>query len=126
MNTSDSTCTDWKFLLPLVRYLIECATGIYTGSMYHDSSLKRKGMYGEGVAFDSGLTLLQKTHGYTIRKKIVSILGSKVCHLNPYLFTMYLQWNCGSKVPDLPVRHAWVSQRVLFDMPRHVRLRQCL
>jgi len=38
---------------------------VYTGSLYDDSSLTRKGMYGEGVAFDAGLTLLQKSHGFT-------------------------------------------------------------
>ena len=28
----------------------------------------------------------------------------------------------GVKSADLPVRHAWVSQIVLFDMPKHVNL----
>ncbi|CAL4063682.1 unnamed protein product, partial [Meganyctiphanes norvegica] len=48
-----------------IRYLIESATGILTGSLYDDSSLTRKGMYGEGVVYDSGMTILQKSHGYT-------------------------------------------------------------
>ncbi|XP_045600125.2 uncharacterized protein [Procambarus clarkii] len=48
-----------------VRYLVEGATGIFTGSLYDDSSLTRKGMYGEGVIYDSGMTILQKSHGYT-------------------------------------------------------------
>lgn len=48
-----------------IRYLIEGATGIFTGSLYDDSSLIRKGMYGEGVMYNSGMTILQKSHGYT-------------------------------------------------------------
>lgn len=48
-----------------VRYLIEGATGIFTGSMYDDTSLMRKGLYGEGVMHDSGMTIVQKSHGYT-------------------------------------------------------------
>ena len=42
---------------------------------------------------------------------------------------IYLQCICsetvGVKSADFPVRLAWVSQRVLFHMPRDVRLRQC-
>ncbi|XP_071528311.1 uncharacterized protein [Panulirus ornatus] len=48
-----------------IRYLIEAATGIFTGSLYDDTSLTRKGMYGEGITYDSGMTILQKSHGYT-------------------------------------------------------------
>lgn len=48
-----------------IRYLIEGATGIFTGSLYDDTSLTRKGMYGEGIIYDSGMTILQKSHGYT-------------------------------------------------------------
>ncbi|KAK4300816.1 hypothetical protein Pmani_027007 [Petrolisthes manimaculis] len=48
-----------------IRYLIEGATGVFTGSFYDDNSLIRKGMYGEGIPYDSGMTVLQKTHGYT-------------------------------------------------------------
>ena len=32
-----------------LRYLIEAVTGRYTGSMYNDISLRKKGFYGEGV-----------------------------------------------------------------------------
>ncbi|XP_045113189.1 uncharacterized protein LOC123505642 isoform X3 [Portunus trituberculatus] len=48
-----------------VRYLIEGATGIFTGSMYDDTSLMMKGMYGEWVVHDSGMTVVQKSHGFT-------------------------------------------------------------
>ncbi|XP_076062905.1 uncharacterized protein LOC143037994 isoform X2 [Oratosquilla oratoria] len=48
-----------------VRYLIDSSTGIYTGSMYDDNSLTRRGMFGEGVPYDAGITILQKSHGYT-------------------------------------------------------------
>ena len=62
-----------------------------------------------------------KYHMATL-KQIVPSSVSKVCHLNPYLFTVYLQRETvGVKSADLSVRHAWVSQIVLFDMPKTVR-----
>ena len=48
-----------------LRYLIEGVTGYYTGSMYNDISLRKKGFYGEGVPADAGLVLTVKTHGHT-------------------------------------------------------------
>ncbi|KAK8379567.1 hypothetical protein O3P69_019481 [Scylla paramamosain] len=48
-----------------VRYLIEGATGIFTGSMYDDTSLMMKGMYGEWLVYNSGMTVVQKSHGFT-------------------------------------------------------------
>lgn len=48
-----------------VRYLIEGATGIFTGSMYDDTSLMMKGMYGEWMVYNSGMTVVQKSHGFT-------------------------------------------------------------
>ncbi|KAG0729118.1 WSC domain-containing protein 2 [Chionoecetes opilio] len=48
-----------------IRYLIEGATGLFTGSMYDDTSLTMKGLYGEALLYDSGMTVLQKSHGYT-------------------------------------------------------------
>ena len=60
------------------RYLIEGATGIYTGSLYDDTSLIRKGMYGEAVSYDTGMTLLQKTHGYTTGEEMKKEHASQV------------------------------------------------
>jgi len=51
-----------------LRYLIEAVTGRYTGSMYNDISLRKKGFYGEGVPQDAGLVLTVKTHGHTTEK----------------------------------------------------------
>jgi len=48
-----------------LRYLIEGITGYYTGSMYNDISIRKKGYYGEGVPADAGLVLTVKTHGHT-------------------------------------------------------------
>ena len=48
-----------------LRYLIEGITGYYTGSMYNDISLRKKGFYGEGVPPDAGLVMTVKTHGHT-------------------------------------------------------------
>ncbi len=48
-----------------LRYLIEGASGYFTGSMYNDVSIANKGYYGEGVAYDSGMTVAVKSHGFT-------------------------------------------------------------
>ncbi|XP_037078836.1 WSC domain-containing protein 1-like [Pollicipes pollicipes] len=48
------------------RYLIEAATGVFTGSVYRDQGLMSKGFYGEFEAQSCGCTLLMKTHGYTL------------------------------------------------------------
>ena len=45
-----------------VRYLIEGATGVYTGSIFNDRSILRAGHYGEGRDYKDGSTILQKTH----------------------------------------------------------------
>ena len=44
-----------------LRFLIEGATGIYTGSVYAQPGLEN-GYRGEGRPFDDGSTILQKTH----------------------------------------------------------------
>ncbi|KAG7167583.1 WSC domain-containing protein 1-like 6 [Homarus americanus] len=46
-----------------VRYLLESATGVFTGSAYKDKILYEAGMFGEMEAPSSGRTLVQKTHG---------------------------------------------------------------
>jgi len=51
-----------------IRYLIEGITGHYTGSMYNDIALRKKGLYGEGVSHDSGVVVTIKTHGHTTEK----------------------------------------------------------
>ena len=48
-----------------LRFLIEGITGYYTGSMYNDISLRKKGFYGEGVPAGEGLVMTVKTHGHT-------------------------------------------------------------
>lgn len=48
-----------------LRYLIEGISGYYSGSMYNDLSLRKRGFYGEGVSADSRLVLTVKTHGQT-------------------------------------------------------------
>ncbi|XP_023341948.1 uncharacterized protein LOC111711755 [Eurytemora carolleeae] len=51
-----------------IRYLIEGISGYYTGSMYNDLSLRKKGFYGEGLSSDSQMVLTVKTHGHTTEK----------------------------------------------------------
>ncbi|KAK4312022.1 hypothetical protein Pmani_016515 [Petrolisthes manimaculis] len=47
------------------RYLVESATGIFTGSVYNDKYLYKRGYRGELEVPDNGKTLLQKTHAFT-------------------------------------------------------------
>ena len=44
------------------RYLVEAATGVFTGSIFTSAGIIRAGHYGERRDYDDGSTLLQKTH----------------------------------------------------------------
>ncbi|XP_063602795.1 sialate:O-sulfotransferase 1-like [Penaeus indicus] len=46
-----------------VRYLLEAASGIFTGSVYTDREIQKAGYLGEADKPDSGRTLVQKSHG---------------------------------------------------------------
>lgn len=48
------------------RYLLEAASGIFTGAVYRDQEILKAGHLGEADAPDSGRTLVQKTHGTAI------------------------------------------------------------
>ncbi|XP_076031065.1 sialate:O-sulfotransferase 1-like [Oratosquilla oratoria] len=45
-----------------IRYFIEAATGIYTGSAYYDELLYRTGFRGESAGWYDGTTIVKKTH----------------------------------------------------------------
>ena len=45
-----------------IRYLVEAATGVFTGSIFNDGSIVQAGHYGESRNYNDGSTLLQKTH----------------------------------------------------------------
>lgn len=45
-----------------LRYLLEGATGIFTGSVYNAASILKAGHLGEGRPFKDGSTIVQKTH----------------------------------------------------------------
>ena len=45
-----------------IRYLIEAATGVYTGSIFRDKSILEAGHHGEARNFKDGSTIVQKTH----------------------------------------------------------------
>ncbi|XP_063602923.1 sialate:O-sulfotransferase 1-like [Penaeus indicus] len=51
-----------------IRYLLEAASGIFTGSVYTDTEIKNAGYLGEGDRANSGRTLVQKTHGAALTK----------------------------------------------------------
>ncbi|XP_042880020.1 WSC domain-containing protein 1-like [Penaeus japonicus] len=46
-----------------IRYLLEAASGVFTGSVYTDREIEAAGYLGEADKPDSGRTLVQKTHG---------------------------------------------------------------
>ena len=46
----------------MFRYLIEGATGIFTGSIYKDLELQMMGFWGEIRDWKDGTTVVQKTH----------------------------------------------------------------
>ena len=45
-----------------LRFLIEAASGVFTGSIFEDKSILSKGHLGEAVDYRDGSTLVQKTH----------------------------------------------------------------
>ena len=45
-----------------LRFLLEGATGIFTGAIYNDSRIIKAGHLGEGRPFRDGSTIVQKTH----------------------------------------------------------------
>ncbi|KAF2368788.1 Sulfotransferase domain [Trinorchestia longiramus] len=90
-----------------LRFLIEGATGIYTGSVYDDSSLSKKGMYGEGVPYDCGMTIMQKTHGYTTGD------GMKVPHEQQLLKNHFMELGCRGLVIIRNPFKALISHRHL-------------
>ena len=44
------------------RYLLEAATGVFTGSIYNNPGIRNAGHYGEARNYNDGSTILQKTH----------------------------------------------------------------
>ena len=64
-------------------------TGHYTGSMYNDISLRKKGFYGEGVPADAGIVVTVKTHGHTTGKgaheerpaQVLKKMNLSTCHI---------------------------------------------
>ncbi|XP_050699605.1 uncharacterized protein LOC126987014 [Eriocheir sinensis] len=49
-----------------LRYLIQGATGLFTGSVYLDRELATKGFYGENEPPECGCAVVVKTHGYCL------------------------------------------------------------
>ncbi|XP_076033724.1 uncharacterized protein LOC143020815 [Oratosquilla oratoria] len=60
-----------------LRYLVEAATGVFTGSIYHDEALAVKGMWGERDDYRAGTTLLQKTHSKPLLQSDLTKNGTR-------------------------------------------------
>ena len=54
------------------RYLVEAATGVFTGSIFNDMSIQKAGHYGETVDYMDGTTILQKTHHRAVYTRLAS------------------------------------------------------
>ena len=81
-----------------IRYLLEAATGVFTGSVFNDKSIFKAGHYGETADFMDGTTILQKTHHRAVytkfyhkldlswRKNQIHIFGGRAVLVirNPY------------------------------------------
>ena len=55
------------------RYLLEAATGVFTGSVYSNQGIIKAGLYGEARDYRDGSTLLQKTHHNIDQSKIFEL-----------------------------------------------------
>ena len=80
------------------RYLLEAATGVFTGSVFNDKTIFKAGHYGEMADFMDGTTILQKTHHRAVytkfydkkdlswRKNQINIFGGRAVLVirNPY------------------------------------------
>ncbi|XP_042880022.1 WSC domain-containing protein 1-like [Penaeus japonicus] len=65
-----------------IRYLLEAASGIFTGSVYTDGDIRKAGYLGESDKPSSGRTLVQKTHGAALTK-VANDLLTRFKHLKP-------------------------------------------
>ena len=68
--------------------MVEAASGVFTGSVFHDGRILRAGHLGEARAFRDGTTILQKTHHLALRsrRKVISKQGfcDQIVHVSPY------------------------------------------
>jgi len=69
-----------------IRYLLEAATGVFTGSVFNDKSIFKAGHYGETADFMDGTTILQKTHFRATYKNHINKFGGRAVLVirNPY------------------------------------------
>ncbi|ODM99376.1 WSC domain-containing protein 1 [Orchesella cincta] len=105
-----------------LRYMIECASGYFTGSVYDDKELFTAGLLGEFRPPNDGSTIVQKTHHDTIynmssrqRKAYIKLselmFGYRGLLLirNPY-DALVSYWNF------INTRgHKWIARRTEFD-----------
>ncbi|XP_042221308.1 uncharacterized protein LOC121865808 [Homarus americanus] len=72
------------------RYLLEAATGVFSGSVYNETTLYNNGFLGEKDSPDSGRTLVQSTHAASIYDKFPHNLMTRYSQLHPDLPTILL------------------------------------
>ncbi|XP_071542920.1 sialate:O-sulfotransferase 1-like [Panulirus ornatus] len=73
-----------------LRYLLEGATGFFTGSLYNDTLLYDAGFLGEKDGMHGGRTLVQRTHGTSFYLTDMHDLQDRYEHVDPDLPTILL------------------------------------
>ncbi|KAG7167399.1 WSC domain-containing protein 1-like 2 [Homarus americanus] len=100
------------------RYLLEAATGIFTGSVFNDKTLYRSGFLGEIDRVDSGRTLVQKTHGLGLYSSGLRNLQERYDAASPNQPTILLLRN-PARVPVDEGRMACVSSHPMGAFKRN-------
>lgn len=124
-----------------VRYLIEAASGVYTGSVYRDPSIERAGHWGEGRDFRDGSTLVQKTHHSSVfdkrgqdnewrRRHVREFHGRAVVVVRDPYFAIIAYWNYWSTLSHTETdcqesfKTAEFSQFVMIGISRWTEINQ--
>ena len=93
-----------------IRYLVEAATGVFTGSIWNDMSIFRAGQYGEIRDHRDGSTILQNTHPFYLkygpawRREHVADFGGRgvLVIRNPYKAILsHWNWNWSLSNADI-------------------------
>jgi len=67
-----------------IRYLIEGASGMFTGSIYNDQKIYQAGHWGENRNYLDGTTILQKTHHRSLYSLSNKTLQWRINHIKKF------------------------------------------
>lgn len=113
-----------------LRYLIENASGYFTGSVYNDAQLYNSGLMGELQPPNDGTTIVQKTHhntagavkdikGYVKLSELMFGYRGILLIRNPYdaliSYRNFLRSQSGNKHTGTAKYNEFVGQGNIFD-----------